>query len=238
MEKQKNYFNLIEILLAVAVIAFGVTVILGMLPKGMRASRNSAAVSYASDVIEQIGGYLQKNGASAIDDNTKSFDDAVNANDSNIMKDYVTLVEYAYDPSKDMSDVSGYKRTGTAGVFKCNDKDAYVVVMGDVQDVDGEKERRIDFSGLLRVCKKSDVKGNFIVIDHGNHTGSCFNGSEHCGTAGIGKTGKGFALDKGDDGDGVDVLGSTVYMELSYPLSLPYEERTKRYYSFDVAESN
>ena len=28
--------------------------------------------------------------------------------------------------------------------------------------------------------------------------------------------------------------GSTVYMELSYPLSLPYADRTKLYYSFDV----
>ena len=229
MKKQKNYFNLIEILLTVAVIAFGVTVILGMLPKGMRASRNSAAVSYASDVIEQIGGYLQKNGAGAVN-KKDGFD---NVEDNKIMKDYVKLVEYAYDPTKAISG-DDYRRTGTAGVFKCKDKDAYVVVMGDVQDVDGEKEYRIDFSGLLRVCKK-DAKGNFIAIDHSKHPASesCFKEKEHCGSAGIGKAGKGFTLEKD-----VDILGSTVYMELSYPLSLPYDERTKRYYSFDVAGSN
>ena len=231
MKKQKNYFNLIEILLTVAVIAFGVTVILGMLPKGMRASRNSAAVSYASDVIEQIGGYLQKNGANNI--NATSFDAAIDKNDSNVMKDYISLVEYAYDPTKTISGDS-YSKTGTAGVFRCKDKDAYVVVMGDVQEVDGEKEYRIDFSGLLRVCKK-DVKGNFIAIDHSKHSesASCFENDEYCGIAGIDKSGRGFTLEKD-----VDILGSTVYMELSYPLSLPYDERTKRYYSFDVAGSN
>ena len=66
MKIKKHYFNLIEILLTVAVISLGVVVILGMLPKGLRASRNVAAVSYASGVIEEFGTFLQKNGAGYI----------------------------------------------------------------------------------------------------------------------------------------------------------------------------
>ena len=59
MKKQRYNFNLIEIVLTVAVISFGVVVILGMLPKGLRAARNTATVSYASEVMEQMGYYIQ-----------------------------------------------------------------------------------------------------------------------------------------------------------------------------------
>ena len=227
MKIRKNYFNLIEIVLTVAVISFGVVVILGMLPKGMRASRNAAAVSYASEVIDQIGGYLLKHGAGHV--TATSFDDAVSADDATIMKEYTQLVEYAYDPTRDPG--GSYKRTGTAGVFRYNDKDAYVVVMGDEQEIDGEKNQRIDFSGLLRICKNSDAKGKFVAIDHDNTPEhKCFADPDHCGSAGIDKSGKGFKVEE------KALKGATVYIELSYPLSLPYADRTKRYFSFDVPD--
>ena len=44
MKVKINHFNLIEIVLTVAVIAFGVVVILGMLPKGLRAARNAGSI--------------------------------------------------------------------------------------------------------------------------------------------------------------------------------------------------
>ena len=81
MNKRYN-FNLIEIVLTVAVVAFGVVIILGMLPKGMTAARNASAASYASSVIEQIGTALQLQGASKIEstsfsDNQSACDDVL-----------------------------------------------------------------------------------------------------------------------------------------------------------------
>ena len=58
MKVKINHFNLIEIVLTVAVIAFGVVVILGMLPKGLRAARNAGMESFATDVIDQMCNYL------------------------------------------------------------------------------------------------------------------------------------------------------------------------------------
>ncbi len=231
-------FNLIEIVLTVAVISFGVVVILGMLPKGLRATRNVAMVSHASEVIDQLGGYFQLNGAGIVtetefaekDPGASNADDA----DSKVMQDYKKLVPYIYKPGElpkktnaampnDLGD--DYIPTGIAGVFRYADEDIYIIVMGDSREVDGEQEVNTDFSGLLQVCKSADVEGNVILINHAASTHNCFTDDEqNCGV-----NPADFKLEK-------KTLPqvSRVYMELSYPLSLPYSQRTKKYYSFDV----
>lgn len=225
--KKLYHFNLIEIVLTVAVIAFGVVIILGMLPKGLTATRNSAAVSYASSVIDQIGGALLKEGANGIE-SENDFDDSA-VDDEKITKNYPLLAEFSSDPD-DMSDALKDDFTWFShGMFKYNKaEDTYIVVMGDSREIDGERMNRLDFSGMIRVCKKVEVKGRKIVIKHstdGEH--ECFDedGNAKCVTG----------SDKFEAKE-QEIAGVTVYIELSYPLSVPYADRTKMYYSFDVKE--
>ena len=220
MNKRYN-FNLIEIVLTVAVEAFGVVIILGMLPKGMTAARNASAASYASSVIEQIGTALQLQGASKIE--STSFSDNQSAcDDESICKNYVGLVS-SINGEPDEEVMSKYKLFAS-GVFKHTDfKDVYVVVMGNSEEIDGERITNLDFSGMIRVCKKDGTTMTVPAIDHtsdANH--ECFgsDGKLKC------------TLSVADQ----NYAGSTVYMELSYPLSLPYADRTKLYYSFDVKQ--
>ena len=53
------FFNMIEIALAMAIIAFGMTSILGLFPVGLNASRNSVAENYSADAVEQFSSYLK-----------------------------------------------------------------------------------------------------------------------------------------------------------------------------------
>ena len=212
MKKKICYFNLIEILLTVAVIAFGVVVILGMLPKGLRASRNAATVSYASEVIEQMGYYLQQQGVASGVKKGKYDNDVVDKPE--ILRDYSLL-------AKENASVSGFTATGINGVYKYDDS-TYVIVIGNTEEIDGETVNNVIFSGMLRICTaESD---NFRLAAKHNHGDSvgCFAGSSVCGSKPVQSS-----SDMGDFEISNDAKVSTVYMELSYPLSVEYSARSK-----------
>lgn len=54
-----NFFNMIEVVLAMAIIAFGMTSILGLFPVGLNALKASMAENSCSDAIDQVNGYLK-----------------------------------------------------------------------------------------------------------------------------------------------------------------------------------
>ncbi len=252
MKKQIYNFNLIEIILTVAVVAFGVVVILGMLPKGLKAAKAAGFESYSSEIVDQLGSYMQLKGAASI---TAKVDTAAEEKsfvadfesdgdtDRKIMSRYPELVEYI-DLSKSFSD-SDFKRTNTAGVFKLNngsanwEKDLYVIVMGDrVTDTiagDTETNVRIDFSGMLRVWKRPREYER-VRLNHGSGVTDHLDAGHDCLSSGCESRFELEVVEVPLTGAGSLVKGATVCMELSYPLSLPYAERTKRYYSFDVGE--
>ena len=215
MTKKIHYFNLIEIVLTVAVISFGVVVILGMLPKGLRASRNAATVSYASEIMEQMGYYIQAQGTSGLDD---EFADV--ADSKNITDKYVELLMKT-------SNQTNFSRAGVEGVFRYTGESAkgvYVIVLGNNETVDGEDVNNVLFSGMLRVAVKTDTPNYAAKVEHSHDdTAGCYGGSgDPCGSKS-----DDFKVTKAKD-------VKTVYMELSYPLSVDYAARSKSYYSFDA----
>lgn len=216
MKKKIYHFNLIEIVLTVAVIAFGVVIILGMLPKGLRAARNAGIESFATDVIDQMCNYLTY--SNSVSAELKAFDENVYKN----LKDYDNL-KYVALLSGDVDD---FKKVNIYGLAPHKTKKGlYAIVRGDILAVekDGANtigEAVIDFSGLLYVW----TSGTSYSYLKANHTGSETDKMHDCG-----KEGCTFSKDIKPAGQTIQVN-----MELSYPLSLPYDDRTKRYYSFEV----
>lgn len=238
MKKSQYNFNLIEIVLTVAVISFGVAVILGMLPRGLQAVRNAGMESYSSEVIDQMASYLQQRGASSITvikkaNEEKDFLKDIKADtDEDIMKKYPQLITQG-DLAKEF-DVSGFNRTNATGVFRYTDgtddkdKSIYVVVMGDEVKVDDDVRRQIDFAGMIRTWKRPR-EFNTVRIKHIEKgvTTEKLPDDHDC----IAKK----CDENGFDKQKLDAIpGAVVCMELSYPLSLPYKERTKKYYVFEV----
>lgn len=238
MKISQYRFNLIEIVLTVAVISFGVAVILGMLPRGLQAVRNAAMESYSSEVIDQMASYLQQRGASSITVEVKSNEeknflkDIKADTEEDIMTKYPQLLTQG-DLGKEF-DISGFNRTNATGVFRYSDgtddkdKSIYVVVMGDEVKVGDDVRRQIDFSGMIRTWKRPR-EFNTVRIKHiGEGVTSQKLPDDHD------------CLEKGCDENGFDqqklenLPGAVIGMELSYPLSLPYKDRTKKYYVFEV----
>ncbi|MFA6099243.1 MAG: hypothetical protein WC808_06965 [Patescibacteria group bacterium] len=59
INKNIKFFNMIEVALAMAIIAFGMTSILGLFPVGLNACRNAVAENYSADAVEQFSSYLK-----------------------------------------------------------------------------------------------------------------------------------------------------------------------------------
>lgn len=59
MNKKTHFFNMIEVLLALTVIAIGMTSVLGLFPVGLNASREAIAQSCSADVADQTITYLR-----------------------------------------------------------------------------------------------------------------------------------------------------------------------------------
>ena len=212
MKIRKNHFNLIEIVLTVAVIAFGVVMILGMLPKGLRAARNAGVESFATDVIDQMSNYLAT---------SKSAVNELNEYSSIDLSLYDNLV---YEELL-VGSRGGFRQVNVYGVASnTSTKGLYAVVRGEQVAVSSdENEFAIDFSGLLYVwrspAKYSCLKAAHNGEDADKKIHDC--GKEKCD----------FRRETKDS-----IQSVQVNMELSYPLSLPYAERTKRYYSFEVSK--
>ena len=215
MTKKIHYFNLIEIVLTVAVISFGVVVILGMLPKGLRASRNAATVSYASEIMEQMGYYIQAQGTSGLDDEFANVEDS-----PTIAKNYVNLL-------MKNNNQTNFSPAGVQGVYKYTGESAkgvYVIVLGNNETVDGENVNNVLFSGMLRVALVTNTPNYAAKVEHSHDDkAGCYPASgDPCGSKD-----EDFKVEKAQD-------IKTVYMELSYPLSVDYAARSKSYYSFDA----
>lgn len=220
MKVKINHFNLIEIVLTVAVIAFGVVIVLGMLPKGLRAAKNAGIESYATDVIDQMCNYLSY--SNSVDSELDTFKaDVYEKLDNYDSLNHVALLSGA---SGGFKQVNIYGIASSADPTDNDKKGVYVIVRGEPISVDiGESEAVIDFSGLLYVWK-SEVGYSYLKA---NHSGTESDKIHDCGKAGCN-----FSSDKISGANNNQTI--QVNMELSYPLSLPYEDRTKRYYSFEV----
>ena len=65
MNKKIHLFNMIEILLALTVIAVGMTSVLGLFPVGLKASREAIAQNCSADVADQMVTYMRVMGESS-----------------------------------------------------------------------------------------------------------------------------------------------------------------------------
>lgn len=218
MKKRVYFFNLIEIVLTVAVITFGVVVILGMLPKGLQATRNAGMENYVTDIIDQMATYIINN--TDVQSKIKEYDKNLDLSDFDGL-DHLKLLSQSE---------GGFNQVNAYDVSNHTTHDnLYVIVRGDTHTVDGEPEIRTDFTGMLRVWK-SPSKYNVLKT---THKGTDKEKLHDCAAV---------PADAADEEcefswEEVDVpedRAIQINMELSYPLSLPYKERSKRYYSFEV----
>jgi hypothetical protein len=206
---------MIEVVLAMAIIAFGMSSILGLFPVGLNALKSSMVDNYCSDSVDQMIGYI-KNQAEYSAGNYTAFvtglpdaaalTAAVGADRSKLVGGK-TLDAYSADFLTDYRTSNfpaTYKRVFTdMNIFQVSAGMPYLyyIVQGQITS------KNIDFSAMLLVWK-SPV--SYTVKDA---AGNWYNGP---------------AVPNAYQ------YFSGINFELSWPLEKPYAQREKKYYYIEV----
>ena len=115
-----------------------------------------------------------------------------------------------------------FAATGMTGIFRFTPQNGvYVISAGNTEEVDGDHKTNVIFSGILKVWAE-DTNIHHMGLNNHNNGGHSGTGECNCNAAQ-----SDFAVQ--------NITGSrTVHMELSYPLSVEENARSKTYYSFDI----
>ena len=200
-------FNMIEVVLAMAIIAFGMTSILGLFPVGLNALKASMADNSCSDAIDQMGGYLKNQAEYSVTTFSSMISagtalPAVKTSTCGVKSPDTLSSEFITDYLK--SDTSTY-----APVFSdwniymvpsgANFPYIYFIVQGPINS------KAYDFAAMVLVWKSP------VIYNMKNSSGvpTKFTDTAYAEFAGLN-------------------------FEVSWPLQKPYAEREKRYYYVEV----
>ncbi len=200
-----HYFNMIEVALAMAVIAFGMISIMALFPVGLTASRNAVAENYSADAADQFMSYIQGRA------------NADRANFDALFGSSGFLSDGPPDVAANMDTWSNafleHLRTGSPtqmarglDIFECSSygpvlpagKQVFFITQG------ADNAAGLDFSAAL-VVWKSAVSTKVLV-----------NGSPL------------------EESDNTFSHYAGLNVEISWPLERPYAEREKRYYYLEI----
>lgn len=136
-------FNLIEIMLALFVIAMGVSGIMGLLPVGFKAAQDSRATNYSSLVAEELIDFLS----------LKAQTDWDTWIGNSAITGYVRSNEALYDSAYETTDLSksGYNELGSTGFF--DDVYQYGTTSSAFR-VYKESSGSTDFTASMKVWKR------------------------------------------------------------------------------------
>lgn len=195
---RKQYFNLIEIALAIAIIAVGMSSVLVLFPAGLNAVNSAAADNSAPDAVQYLAGYVEScirhewNSSATRTSNTVNnlLTEKPGAGDEGAA-DSPEKAESGWDQIEDPNDNTKKLpifTSGTRGLFKYEQTH-----MVNSQPV-------VDFAAAARVWRQD----NFIAVPGQSAPVPMTGGSV------------------------------TIFIEVSYPLEKPYEERDKQMYRLDL----
>ena len=212
----RYYFNMIEVVLAMAIIAFGMTSILGLFPVGINASQNAIANNCGSDAVEQFMGYFKSYaetsmpptthftslfGTSSItgllreQDQLATIRDAANTESQNFLN---ALRLNPANPAAPYSKIAGWQMyKSNYQALHSGQNPIYFVTQGQ------ENTFPADFTAMIIAWKQpisSNVNlGTWRTISDSNYT-----------------------------------QGAGLNIEISWPLEKSYADREKRYYYFEI----
>ena len=260
--RKVQFFNMIEVLLALTVIAIGMTSVLGLFPVGLNASRNAIAQNCSADVADQLITYLRVTN----EINQDQYANAFYRDDSSI-------------PNYPFTDSTGIEITN--GSFTNNPENSKEVNVDDnsIIFLNAYKNERIEDSGtyinklvtgktvdFVRVApswsifKQDKLDGKprvfFIIQGHNSNQNDVLGSTDkisrtvdYSAMALVWKSTVQIWRDHPDGTSGwsqwPDLSGATtdeeryqysgkLNIELSWPLELPYKERKKRYYQIII----
>lgn len=206
---RKHPFNMVEIALAMAIIAIGLSGILVLFPVGINASKSAIADNNLADIAEYIMGYLQ----------------------AGFNAEWIHNAQHPDSPSDDFS--KGWTNDNNTGLESISlDENGNASGFTKLQDSNGENflsnflicntdsrtflfrqmtNNVVDFAAVVRVWEE-DI--NFYVPK-------------------IKDDGAGTTMELSGSGNDISKYARNLCLEISWPIELPYADREKRVFRLE-----
>ena len=226
-------FNLIEIALALVILAVGLSSVMVLFPVGMKASRAGVAENNLADVAERVAAYVQSEYTSP-----KIWNDKGEFSGEGEISKFET--EAVGSPSS-----GGFDDTEVDGVDglikKVDNGKTYYLYRQYSETATGtnDDQRPIDFEAIVRVGWDTDTLQNQYypdlagsatppqLVNYSRTPPSNFDdpGKERLGTGSVGMA----VLDK---------CCRTLIIEISWPADVPWENRERRIFRVEMFNEN
>lgn len=216
MNRRFRQYNLVEVILALGVVAIGVVSIMALFPIGASATRDAAMETYSSNAADEMFHMLQfmaLNDGTTLDDSwnkwikndTKLETSKPDYDDDNTDKD---KWERLGDTTKGIDSNIFKTKSSKKGVFllishhdSSADKDATLADAGDSESDDTITYEKVDFRAVVLAWKekvREDPEDASKDIDYDE--------------------------------------AAKLVIEVSWPEEMPYAKRQKRYFSYEIAK--
>lgn len=225
LNRKIQFFNMIEVLLALAVIAVGMTSILGLFPVGINASRDAVAENSSADVADQMITYLR-----VINESVKR-DPSTNA----------IIPPTNYDNNIKATGTSAYQESKYSDETVINTQSALFLnyyKTGDVSTTSSTFPRVAEGWSIFRTTTVALLEPQmFFIVQGPNCTGDGGNRNiDYSAMALVWKSAVLFSCNDSALQPSPYIYSGQLNIELSWPLELPYSERKKRYYQIVIAK--
>ena len=240
-------FNMIEIALALVILAVGLSSVLVLFPIGLNAGKSSVAENNLADVAEQVAAYLQS-----------ELTVPANWNENGEVKN-VSIPEFDADPSASeieaMPDVSDFsavkvgsdnkKIDGLLSSTK-NGKTYYLYrqyanISNDIDTADDK--RAVDFEAMIRIgLDTASLKDQYYPLVGGASQSGDVDGKRKL--SGYTRPSDGSAQELGGPllnvaiDDLLKKCYKTVVVEISWPADAPWAKREKRIFRLELFNEN
>ena len=233
-----HYFNMVEIVLAITVIAVGLTSVLVLFPVGLNAHREAVTENNIADLAEYVITLIKAD--IALDNSNRDADGDYfhnlfynnNSPQNKYKRDniYDGIPDTASGTVPDMLNVrapSGSSDKDYASVLKLQDNVYWVRQFGGVNTDDTSNVPYVTFSAVARIYVDDDnsASGNYLKDEFFP----------------VEKNGRVIYKKYSDlSGSDVDLKRFVVPMvlELSYPADAAYDVRKKSYFRFEIINDN
>ena len=238
-------FNMVEIMLAVIVIALGIAGTFVLFPVGVNANKDATANNSIADIAEYVTAFVRAEVLTGARDDEDDSDDPANLSGKKSRGFRASLVTSLFNPD---------------GADPVSSRDYYKVIEVDAPGSSWEipdthasrKSGSESDAGVSMLLKHNSEKGVFLVRQVSGPEGNRF--VDFAAVARVyldrgdtGNTGLAGEFFPNASGDPVSYNGGNsdenttlqkcflpAILELSWPASASYEEREKRYFRFEV----
>ena len=216
----KKFFNLIEVLLAMAVLSLGITGVVAMLPVGLNSYQDAISDSAGSDVAESAINILRQ-----YLNLSSNFVDYLSTNDTNVrIGKHLTLLNSPMGTS-----VSGSEGSQLSSAVEFQD---FSVISHYWTDVIGGTAK----TGLYKISSYKNVFG-VAIPDNVNpdFLAHVIIWKEPVFVQEWDSTNENWIL-KTTQLTGTDRQSFVLHAEISWPIHVPYKERKKQQFVFGIQE--